>query len=107
MYYFGFIGKSTNYYAIVTKFIDGVHPTSWKNKTDADLCRKALSEINKVGIQHGDARLPNFLIVTEEKDEISDTKYAVIIDFGFSSLFYKPIHENLIDDNKSSLTSNN
>jgi len=107
MFYCGFIGEKNHHFAIVTKFIEGEHPTTWANKSDALLCRKSLGKINKLGIQHCDARLPNFVIVTEKKDNSEYyKKHAVIIDFGFSSLFFKPIHESLMIDKTLNKSTN-
>jgi tRNA A-37 threonylcarbamoyl transferase component Bud32 len=55
---------------------------------DRDLCETTLTSLNLVGIEHGDARTSNFVIVG---------KQAIILDFGFSKR-KNILYEQLKDD---------
>jgi tRNA A-37 threonylcarbamoyl transferase component Bud32 len=54
------------------------------------LCKNALQYLNSYGIEHGDARTSNFLIVNGE--------VAKILDFGFSECHEYTFRESLKDD---------
>ena len=86
---------------IVTNYIDGrkiklkseykhVECKKWEYVVDDDreLCENTLTSLNLLGIEHGDARTSNFVIVGNT---------AIILDFGFSKqTFIKD--ENMKDD---------
>lgn len=90
------------YFTIVTEFVEGRHP----NKKDADdfkICYEALQKLHKLGVIHGDARPPNFIIKQNAKE-------ACILDFGFSFILDGKINEkerlNEINDDIRKMKSN-
>jgi tRNA A-37 threonylcarbamoyl transferase component Bud32 len=80
LFYSGYI-FNTNFYTIVTEFIEGRPPDS-TSQVDFDKCLESLNKLHEVGILHGDPRPPNFIIETSSQK-------AYILDFGFSSILGK------------------
>lgn len=76
----------------------------WKNVVPEHIksCRNVLNFINNIGIQHNDARTPNFIIIREEAN---DTIKAIILDFGFSRVFDHRVDEDLRDDDPNTVKS--
>ena len=81
LFYSGYI-FNTNFYTIVTEFIEGRRPDS-TSQVDFDKCLESLNKLHEVGILHGDPRPPNFIIETSSQK-------AYILDFGFSKFLGKP-----------------
>lgn len=80
-----FYGKMMDsLYSIAYKYIPGKAFRSFRHMSEKqrELCKKALDQLHKRGVLHGDVRPDNFVIDGEER--------AVIIDFGFSVLIENP-----------------
>jgi tRNA A-37 threonylcarbamoyl transferase component Bud32 len=71
-------------------------------RTDYRLCEKTLDTLNSYGIEHGDARTSNFVMIHENDKPMK----AIILDFGFSKYNdeYR-VAEDLKDDPCSSTQS--
>lgn len=76
----------------------------WENVVPEHLksCRNVLNYINNIGIQHNDARTPNFIII---RDKANDTVKAKILDFGLSKVFDHRVDEDLRDDDPNTVQS--
>lgn len=76
----------------------------WKNVIPEHIksCRNVLNYINNIGIQHNDARTPNFIII---RDNVNGTVKAKILDFGFSKVFDHRVDEDLKDDDPNTVQS--
>lgn len=66
-------------------------------KSDYRLCEKTLETLNSYGIEHGDARTSNFVMIYENNKPIK----AKILDFGFSIYTEYRVAEDLKDDPSS------